>query len=249
LKCDERFAGASGGVEDDVFAVEEFEDGGFLRGVEFEFFGGDVIEEGVEKDVSLRGIARQEIVERGGHLAKDAAKRNRNPERFVFQIAFSKRATAARRRKDGNDTSRRLDEPAGFDASFQILTNFVHEISEDLVLRKNFNDESRRFRNFVAVGKPIDLMCAFLVYSYVRNARPVLKPQCELLINLKAISHGVVQQDSEILGNASMVQAGHWVILVCFDVWNGRKLHKQRLQGGDSYCNSVDLRVRLGGSR
>ncbi len=42
---DEGFARAGGGAEDDVFVVEQFEDGFFLGGVEGEFFFGDVIEE------------------------------------------------------------------------------------------------------------------------------------------------------------------------------------------------------------
>lgn len=64
---DEGFAGAGGGIEDDVVAGEEFEDGLFLVVVGFDAGGDEVIEEGVE-DV-VRGGVRGEVGarERGGH--------------------------------------------------------------------------------------------------------------------------------------------------------------------------------------
>ena len=45
---DQRFAGTSGGVEDDVVAGEEFEDGFFLVVVELDFSIREVVEKGVE---------------------------------------------------------------------------------------------------------------------------------------------------------------------------------------------------------
>ncbi len=66
---DEGFPGAGGGVEDDVVAGKEFEDGFFLVVVGLGAGGGEVIEEGVE-DV-VRGWVRRKVLaaERGGHLA------------------------------------------------------------------------------------------------------------------------------------------------------------------------------------
>ena len=52
---DQRFAGAGGGVEDDVVAGEEFENGLFLMVVGFDFRGAEVVEEGVE-DVVRGGV-------------------------------------------------------------------------------------------------------------------------------------------------------------------------------------------------
>jgi hypothetical protein len=42
---DERFARAGGGVEDDVFLLEQFQDGGFLRRIKLEPPALDVFEE------------------------------------------------------------------------------------------------------------------------------------------------------------------------------------------------------------
>ena len=64
---DERFPGAGGGVEDDVVAGEEFEDGFFLVVVGLGAGGGEVVEEGVE-DVVRRWIFGEVFAtERGGH--------------------------------------------------------------------------------------------------------------------------------------------------------------------------------------
>ena len=52
---DERFPGAGGGVEDDVVAGEEFENGFLLVVVGFGARGGKVVEESVE-DVVRRGV-------------------------------------------------------------------------------------------------------------------------------------------------------------------------------------------------
>ncbi len=52
---DERFPGAGGGVEDDVVAGEEFEDGFVLMVVGLGVRGGEVVEEGVE-DVVRGGV-------------------------------------------------------------------------------------------------------------------------------------------------------------------------------------------------
>ena len=67
---DERFPGAGGGVEDDVVAGEELEDGFFLVVVGFGAGGGEVVEEGVE-DVVRGGVFREVLaVERGGHAKR-----------------------------------------------------------------------------------------------------------------------------------------------------------------------------------
>jgi hypothetical protein len=67
---DERFPGAGGGVEDDVVAGEEFEDGFLLVVVGLGVGGGEVVEEGVE-DV-VRGWIFGEVLsaERGGHAGR-----------------------------------------------------------------------------------------------------------------------------------------------------------------------------------
>ena len=68
-ECDQRFPGAGGGVEDDVVAGEEFEDGFFLVIVGLGTGGGEVVEESVE-DVVRAGVFREIFAtERGGHLA------------------------------------------------------------------------------------------------------------------------------------------------------------------------------------
>jgi hypothetical protein len=54
-KGDERFSGADGGVEDDVVAGEEFEDGFFLVVVGLGVCGGEVVEEDVE-DIVRGGV-------------------------------------------------------------------------------------------------------------------------------------------------------------------------------------------------
>ena len=54
---DQRFPGAGGGVEDDVVAGGEFEDGFFLVVVRLSVRGGEVVEEGVE-DVVRSGVSR-----------------------------------------------------------------------------------------------------------------------------------------------------------------------------------------------
>jgi len=67
---DEGFSGAGGGVEDDVVACEEFEDGFFLVVVGLDFGGGQVVEEDVE-DVVRRGVFGEVLAaERGGHARK-----------------------------------------------------------------------------------------------------------------------------------------------------------------------------------
>ena len=64
---DEGFAGAGGGVEDDVVAGEEFEDGFFLVVVGLGAGGGEVVEESVE-DVVRGGVFGEILAaERGGH--------------------------------------------------------------------------------------------------------------------------------------------------------------------------------------
>ena len=62
-----RFAGAGGGVEDDVVAGEEFEDGFFLVVVGLGVGGGEVVEEGVEDLVRGRVLGKILAAERGGH--------------------------------------------------------------------------------------------------------------------------------------------------------------------------------------
>ena len=64
---DQRFPGAGGGVEDDVVAGEELEDGFFLVVVGLGAGGGEVVEEGVE-DVVRGGVFGEILAaERGGH--------------------------------------------------------------------------------------------------------------------------------------------------------------------------------------
>jgi hypothetical protein len=46
---DQRFAGAGGGVEDDVLFVEQFEDGLFLGGIECQTLFFDVFEESAKE--------------------------------------------------------------------------------------------------------------------------------------------------------------------------------------------------------
>jgi len=66
---DKGFPGTGGGVEDDVVAGEELEDGFFLVVVGLGAGGGEVVEEGVE-DVVRRGVFGKVLAaERGGHLA------------------------------------------------------------------------------------------------------------------------------------------------------------------------------------
>ena len=55
LESDERFAGAGGGVQDDVVAREELENGFFLVVVGLGAGGGEVVEKGVE-DVVRGGV-------------------------------------------------------------------------------------------------------------------------------------------------------------------------------------------------
>ena len=65
---DERFAGASGGVQDDVFVLEQFQNGGFLGGVELELAAFGVFEKASEQGVVAGGLVHgQEIMEVPGH--------------------------------------------------------------------------------------------------------------------------------------------------------------------------------------
>ena len=65
---DEGFAGAGGGVEDDVLLLEKFEDGRLLRGIQLQPARGDVVEEAPEQGVVAgTPIAREEVIKRGGH--------------------------------------------------------------------------------------------------------------------------------------------------------------------------------------
>ena len=84
---DERFTRAGGRVEDDVLLLEQLQDGGFLRGVEFEGTAGDVFEEPTEEEVVRRQVrrARQEIVERQGHGG--GRESNTSPQARVFAMA------------------------------------------------------------------------------------------------------------------------------------------------------------------
>ena len=67
---DQRFPGAGRGVEDDVVAGEEFENGFFLVVVRLGVGGGEVVEEGVE-DVVRSGVFGEVLVaERGGHAGR-----------------------------------------------------------------------------------------------------------------------------------------------------------------------------------
>jgi hypothetical protein len=66
---DEGFPGAGGGVEDDVVAGEEFENGFFLVVVGLGAGGGEVVEECVEYVVRGRVFGEVLAAERGGHLA------------------------------------------------------------------------------------------------------------------------------------------------------------------------------------
>src|ERR1017187_6813601 len=65
---DERFAGASRRVEDDVLFVEQFEDSGFLRRIKLEPPARDVIEKFSQQHVVADFlIARNQIVKGCGH--------------------------------------------------------------------------------------------------------------------------------------------------------------------------------------
>ncbi len=90
---DERFAGTGGGIEDDVFLLEQFKDGGLLRGVELETTGLDVFEETTQQEVVAgRLIARNEIEESGSHRAKVRGERARREGRLQarqFPAAFT----------------------------------------------------------------------------------------------------------------------------------------------------------------
>ena len=67
---DEGFAGAGGGVEDDVVASEKFENGFLLVVVGLGVGGGEVVEEGVE-DVVRGGVFGEILAaERGGHAGR-----------------------------------------------------------------------------------------------------------------------------------------------------------------------------------
>jgi hypothetical protein len=65
---DERFAGAGGGVEDDVFFVEQLEDGGFLGGIELQLARLDIIQKPAEQGIVVQGlVAGQQIVKGRTH--------------------------------------------------------------------------------------------------------------------------------------------------------------------------------------
>ena len=66
-KRDEGFPGAGGGVEDDVVASEELEDGFLLVVLGLGVGGAEVIEEGVEDVVRAGGFGEVFAAERGGH--------------------------------------------------------------------------------------------------------------------------------------------------------------------------------------
>lgn len=69
---DQRFPGASGGVEDEVVAGEKFEDGFFLVVVGLGVGSGEVVEEGVEDLVRGRVFGKILAAERGGYLGNVA---------------------------------------------------------------------------------------------------------------------------------------------------------------------------------
>ena len=77
---DQRFPGAGGGVEDDVVAGEEFEDGFLLVVVGFGAGGGEVTEENVEDVVRCGGFGEILAVERGGHARERLWQRNIRPQ-------------------------------------------------------------------------------------------------------------------------------------------------------------------------
>ena len=87
LECEghQRFSGTGRGVEDDVVAGEELEDGFFLVVVGCRVGGGEIIEENV-KDV-VRGGVYGEIfsAERGGHAREDEGGRLLRVEDFKTQ--------------------------------------------------------------------------------------------------------------------------------------------------------------------
>lgn len=68
---DERFAGAGGGVQDDVFVLEQFQHGGFLGGIELELAAFGVFEKASEQRVVAGGLVPgQEIMEVLGHAGR-----------------------------------------------------------------------------------------------------------------------------------------------------------------------------------
>ena len=67
---DQGFARAGGSIENDVLLLEQFEDGGFLRGVQFQVAGGAIFEEASQQQVVAgRCLAGNQFVKRGGHWA------------------------------------------------------------------------------------------------------------------------------------------------------------------------------------
>ena len=78
---DERFAGARGRVQDDVFVLEDLEDGRLLRGVEFQAAALDVVKEATQQHiVAGLAIAWNQFVKCGSHRAGSLPRR-RPPEK------------------------------------------------------------------------------------------------------------------------------------------------------------------------
>ena len=64
----ERFAGAGRRVEDDVFVLEQFENGVFLRRIKLELPAQDIIEKALEQQIVAGPlVAGNEVVQGGGH--------------------------------------------------------------------------------------------------------------------------------------------------------------------------------------
>ena len=65
---DKGLAGPGGGVEDDVFFLEQFKDGGFLGGIKLEAAAFGVFEKAAEEGVvAARAVAGDQVVKGGGH--------------------------------------------------------------------------------------------------------------------------------------------------------------------------------------
>ena len=70
-RCDERFARAGGRVENDVLLLEQFQDGGLLRGIKLELPSLDIIKEATEQHIVAEFlIARYQIVKCRCHCVR-----------------------------------------------------------------------------------------------------------------------------------------------------------------------------------
>ncbi len=71
-ESDQRLTRARWGIEDDVAFLEQFQDGGFLSGVEFQVRGGDVIQKTSQQEVVGGNVsgAGQQVVKGSAHQGR-----------------------------------------------------------------------------------------------------------------------------------------------------------------------------------